>query len=99
MLGEHTAYEDIPWLWSDQYQSNIQILGTYQPEKTQQIVIRQTSETQISFFYLDEQSQLINMIAVNDSKVVKLAKRWIASSKVLEVEQLQDPDFNLMKLK
>lgn len=99
MLGEHTAYEDIPWLWSDQYQSNIQILGTYQPEKTQQIVIRKTSETQISFFYLDEQSQLINMIAVNDSKVVKLAKRWIASSKVLEVEQLQDPDFNLMKLK
>lgn len=99
MLGELTAYQDIPWLWSDQYQCNIQILGTYQPEKTNQVVIRKTSDNQISFFYLDDQQQLINMIAVNDAKIVKLAKRWIAGSKVLDVTQLQDLDFNLMKLK
>ena len=33
MLGIETEYSDIPWLWSDQYHFNIQILGTYQPEK------------------------------------------------------------------
>ena len=33
MLGIETEYTDIPWLWSDQYHFNIQILGTYQPEK------------------------------------------------------------------
>lgn len=99
MLGEQTAYDDIPWLWSDQYQCNIQILGTYQAEKTKQTVIRKISDTQISFFYLDEENRLINMISVNDSKLVKLAKRWIAGSKVLDAQQLQDPDFNLMKLK
>lgn len=32
MLGIETEYSDIPWLWSDQYHFNIQILGTYQPE-------------------------------------------------------------------
>ena len=99
MLGEMTAYQDIPWLWSDQYQCNIQILGTYSPEKTSQVVIRKTSDTQVSFFYLDEQNQLLNMIAVNDSKLIKLAKRWMASQRVLDPAELQDPDFNLMKLK
>ena len=99
MLGEMTAYQDIPWLWSDQYQNNIQILGTYKPEETAHIIIRKTSDMQQSFFYLNEQKQLINMIAVNDSKNIKLAKRWITSEKVLNPDQLQDTDFNLMKLK
>ena len=99
MLGDMTVYQDIPWLWSDQYQCNIQILGTYQPERTHQVVIRQTSDKQISFFYLDEQNQLLNMIAVNNSKLIKLAKRWMASQRELNSEQLRDPDFNLMKLK
>ena len=39
------------------------------------------------------------MIAVNDSKLVKLAKRWIQSGTVLNPEQLTDPEFNVMKLK
>ena len=99
MLGEMTAYQDIPWLWSDQYQCNIQILGTYQPKKTHQVVIRKTLDMQITFFYLDEHHQLLNVIAVNDSKLVKLAKRWMASHRELDPAQLQDPEFNLMKLK
>lgn len=99
MLGEMTAYQDIPWLWSDQYQCNIQILGTYQPEQTAQVVVRNTDSTQQCFFYLNSKNQLINMIAINDSKIVKLAKRWIASDKILDPQQLQDTDFNLMKLK
>lgn len=99
MLGELTPYQDIPWLWSDQYQCNIQILGTYKPEETHQLVIRKTADTQITFFYLDEHNQLLNIIAVNDSKLVKLAKRWMASGRELDTVQLQDPAFNLMKLK
>ena len=99
MLGEMTAYQDIPWLWSDQYQHNIQILGTYQPEHTAQVILRRTDPNQQSFFYLNDKNQLINMIAVNEAKLVKLAKRWLASDKILDPQQLQDPDFNLMKLK
>lgn len=99
MLGQLTAYEDIPWLWSDQYQSNIQILGVYQPDITHSVVIRKVDSTQQSFFYLNDQNQLINMIAVNDAKLIKLAKRWIASDRVLDPKELEDPDFNLMKLK
>ncbi|WP_111892880.1 NAD(P)/FAD-dependent oxidoreductase [Acinetobacter sp. MB5] len=99
MLGIATEYADIPWLWSDQYHFNIQILGTYQPDRQPMLVVRETSPTQKSYLYLDEQQRLINMIAVNDSKLVKLAKRWIQNGTVLDPEQLKNPDFNVMKLK
>lgn len=99
MLGIATEYTDIPWLWSDQYDYNIQILGTYQPEKYEQLVIRESSETQKSFLYLDEHKRLLNVIAINDSKLIKLAKRWMQNATVLEPDQLSNSDFNLMKLK
>lgn len=99
MLGMDTEYMDIPWLWSDQYHFNIQILGTYQPEHQPMLVVRDSSPTQRSYLYLDQEQRLINMIAVNDSKLVKLAKRWIQNGTVLDPEQLKNPDFNVMKLK
>ncbi|WPE80057.1 FAD-dependent oxidoreductase [Acinetobacter baumannii] len=99
MLGIATEYSDIPWLWSDQYHFNIQILGTYQAEKTGQIVVRKSAEDQCSYLYLDDQNRLLNMIAINDSKLVKLAKRWMQSNTVLDPKLLADPEFNVMKLK
>ncbi|MEE9902996.1 MAG: FAD-dependent oxidoreductase [Acinetobacter haemolyticus] len=99
MLGIETEYTDIPWLWSDQYHFNIQILGTYQPERTKQTVVRRSTDDQCSYLYLDDQNCLINMIAINDSKLVKLAKRWMQSNTVLDPKLLTDPEFNVMKLK
>lgn len=99
MLGVAAEYTDIPWLWSDQYQFNIQILATHQPEKFKHLILRKTSATQISYLYLDADYRLINMIAVNDSKLIKLAKRWLQSQMILNPQQLADPDFNVMKLK
>lgn len=99
MLGIETEYTDIPWLWSDQYHFNIQILGTYQAEKTEQIVVRKSADDQCSYLYLDDQNRLLNMIAINDSKLVKLAKRWMQSNTELDPKLLADPEFNVMKLK
>ncbi|WP_368571121.1 NAD(P)/FAD-dependent oxidoreductase [Acinetobacter haemolyticus] len=99
MLGIETEYTDIPWLWSNQYHFNIQILGTYQPERTKQTVVRRSTDDQCSYLYLDDQNCLINMIAINDSKLVKLAKRWMQSNTVLDPKLLADPEFNVMKLK
>lgn len=99
MLGHASEYQDIPWLWSDQYHFNIQILGIYQPDRCKQMVIRQSSETQKSFLYLDQDHRLINMIAINDARLVKLGKRWIQAATVLDPELLGNPEFNVMKLK
>ncbi len=60
---------------------------------------RQNSAEQCSYLYLDQQHRLLNMVAVNDAKLVKLVKRWMQSGTVLDPKLLADPEFNVMKLK
>ncbi|WP_116474071.1 NAD(P)/FAD-dependent oxidoreductase [Zobellella maritima] len=98
MLGQDSPYQDDPWIWSDQYDRNIQILGT--PATTDsRLVLRQSGDNQLSFIYLDNDGRLESMIAVNDAKLVKLGKRWLKAGTVLPADQLADPTVNLMTLK
>ncbi len=86
-------YDDAPWLWSDQYQHNIQILGIPQPGgKT---VVRDNA----LFFSLDDGGRLTQLVAFNDARTVKLAKRWMAAGRDLSDVPLSDPAFSLMSLR
>lgn len=87
------GYDDAPWLWSDQYQHNIQILGIPQPGgKT---VVRDNA----LFFSLDNGGRLTQLVAFNDARTVKLAKRWMAVGRDLSDVPLSDPAFSLMSLR
>ncbi|WP_336996498.1 NAD(P)/FAD-dependent oxidoreductase [Leclercia sp. UBA7405] len=87
------GYDDAPWLWSDQYQHNIQILGIPQPGgKT---VVRDNA----LFFSLDDGGRLTQLVAFNDARTVKLAKRWMAAGRDLSDVPLSDPAFSLMALR
>ena len=98
VLGETTVYEDTPWLWSDQYSSNIQILGV--PGRGEGVDIQRIiSDEQMSFIRLDQEGRLESLIAINDSKIVKLGKRWIKAKTKLPADLLEDPKANLMALK
>ncbi|WP_445396916.1 NAD(P)/FAD-dependent oxidoreductase [Zobellella sp. An-6] len=98
MLGEDSPYRDEPWIWSDQYDCNIQILGI-PANGDSRLVRRQVGDRQQAFIYLDQDDRLQSMIAVNDARLVKLGKRWLRAGTVLPAEQLADPAVNLMALK
>lgn len=87
------GYDDAPWLWSDQYQHNIQILGIPQPGST--TVAHEDS----LFFSLDESGRLTQLVAFDDARTVKLAKRWMAAGRDLSDVPLGDPTFSLMSLR
>lgn len=89
-------YDETAWLWSDQYQHNIQILGVPQPG-SQTLVRREPAST--LFFSLGEDGQLTQLVAFNDARTVKLAKRWMAAGRDLSGVPLTDPDFSLMSLR
>jgi 3-phenylpropionate/trans-cinnamate dioxygenase ferredoxin reductase subunit len=98
LLGQDTPYADVPWLWSDQYHCNIQILGA--PGNGEGTEIRRVcGDGQVSFIRLDADNRLESMIAVNDAKLIKLGKRWIKARMQLPAEMLADPAQNLMALK
>lgn len=87
------GYDEAPWLWSDQYQHNIQILGI--PQAGGKTVLRDNA----LFFSLDDGGQLTQLVAFNDARTVKLAKRWMAAGRDLSDVPLSDPAFSLMSLR
>ncbi|WP_201510107.1 NAD(P)/FAD-dependent oxidoreductase [Psychrobacter alimentarius] len=99
MLSQQVPYEEIPWLWSDQYDKNIQILGSPADINDCQLVVRADDMGNNCFFYLDQEKKLRYLVAVNNNKIVKIAKRWIKAEWPLDPEVLKDQSFNLMKIK
>ena len=99
MLSLQIPYEETPWLWSDQYDKNIQILGSPVDIDHCQLVIRTDEDDNHCFFYLDSEKKLRYLVAVNNNKIVKMAKRWIKAGLSLDPNVLQDQSFNLMKIK
>ncbi|MGG5836013.1 NAD(P)/FAD-dependent oxidoreductase [Huaxiibacter chinensis] len=87
------GYDDAPWLWSDQYQHNIQILGI--PQAGSKTIVRENA----LYFSLDENGRLTQLVAFNDARTVKLAKRWMAAGRDLSDVPLADPAFSLMSLR
>ena len=87
------GYDEAPWLWSDQYQHNIQILGIPQPGS--RTIVREDS----LYFSLDDNGRLTQLVAFDDARTVKLAKRWMANGRDLSDVPLADPTFSLMSLR
>ena len=92
-------YQETPWLWSDQYDCNIQILGTPVNLENTTVVVRDSGARQKSFFYLDQAGKLQYLVSINDARVVQIAKRWVRAGRVLDPELLADPEFNVMSLR
>ncbi|WP_373240335.1 NAD(P)/FAD-dependent oxidoreductase [Kluyvera ascorbata] len=91
--ADAAGYDEAPWLWSDQYQHNIQILGI--PQAGSKTVVRENA----LFFSLDDNGRLTQLVAFNDARTVKLAKRWMAAGRDLSDVPLADPTFSLMSLR
>jgi 3-phenylpropionate/trans-cinnamate dioxygenase ferredoxin reductase component len=97
MLGMNANYDDVPWLWSDQYGTNIQILGV---RKDGSHCIRRMGRDGMDvYFYLDTDDRLQHMVSFGDARAVKLGRRWMASERVLDPMELADPGFDLMSLR
>lgn len=98
MLGqENQPYQDIPWLWSDQYDCNIQILGT--PVVGGARVIRDNGARQKSYFYFDEHEVLRSVVAINEPRNIKIAKRWMQRNTKVDPQVIADLAVNLMSIK
>ncbi|GGZ92107.1 FAD-dependent oxidoreductase [Ignatzschineria ureiclastica] len=100
MLGEGAVkYQETPWLWSDQYDCNIQILGTPVGLEQTTVIVRDSAPRQKSYFYLNADGTLHYLVSVNDARVVQIAKRWLKAGRELEASEIADPHFNVMTLR
>jgi anthranilate 1,2-dioxygenase ferredoxin reductase subunit len=97
MLGPCDAYAELPWLWTDQYDANIQALGFFMPR--QDLVTRgDPAGGAFTLLGLDHEGRIEAALTFNNGRDMSALKRLAASRAVLPRELLADPAKKLSEL-
>jgi 3-phenylpropionate/trans-cinnamate dioxygenase ferredoxin reductase subunit len=95
-LGGEARHDPLPWFWSDQYESNIQILGM--PESWPEAVSRgDTGGASFSLFHVRD-DKIEAVVSINAPRDLRAARRLIDQHKTVRAADLADPAVNLQKL-
>lgn len=97
LLGNASAYDPVPWFWSDQYDIKLQIAGL--AEGYDRTIVRRRPEEQRKFavFYL--RGDVLRAVeAANSPQEYALARRIIGEQRAVPVDLLADPDVPLKSL-
>ncbi|WP_175836248.1 anthranilate 1,2-dioxygenase system ferredoxin--NAD(+) reductase [Burkholderia anthina] len=94
LLGADETYAELPWLWSDQYDCNLQMLGLFGSERT--IVVRgDPASGPFTVFGLDDDGKIVAVAAANLGRDIGASRRLIAAGAVPDPGKLADPAVNL----
>jgi len=93
LLGTPTAYSEVPWFWSDQYDLKLQIAGL--SAGYDEVVLRgDPAARSFAAFYLGA-GQLLAVDAINSPKEFIAAKKLVASHARITPDTLRDPGVDL----
>lgn len=96
MLGGNERYDETPWLWSDQYDCNVQCLGTFEGAHT--VVLRGAiPDGEFSMIGLDGVGRVRAAVTVNNGKEMAVFTRMITGGPV-DANQLRDTSITLRSL-
>lgn len=98
MKEDTKPYTETPWIWSDQYQHNVQIMGLPLDENCQ-LIIREGDNHQKTFIHLDQDNQVRSIIAFNDPKAIGVGRMWFKRKNSLDPEKLADSSIDIMNFR
>jgi 3-phenylpropionate/trans-cinnamate dioxygenase ferredoxin reductase subunit len=90
------TYSDPHWFWSDQYEYNLQAVGSIEPHD--EIVVRgDVSERAFTLFYL-QHGILVGAVGLNSGHDVRRAARLISTRGSVPHSVLSDPAIDLRRV-
>jgi 3-phenylpropionate/trans-cinnamate dioxygenase ferredoxin reductase subunit len=93
LAGTPTAYSEVPWFWSDQYDLKLQIVGLSSGHD--EVVLRGDPATRsFAAFYL-EGGRLLAVDAINSPREFAAGKKLVAARARIAPEVLRDPSADL----
>ncbi|MFM0667864.1 NAD(P)/FAD-dependent oxidoreductase [Paraburkholderia sediminicola] len=96
MLGATERYDETPWLWSDQYDCNVQSLGTFDGAHT--VVLRGAiADGTFSMIGLNGAGNVRAAVTVNNGKDMAIFARMVAGGPI-DANQLADTSVSLRSL-
>ncbi|MFK7921813.1 MAG: NAD(P)/FAD-dependent oxidoreductase [Bacteroidia bacterium] len=91
ICGKEVIYDVLPWFWSDQYDTKLQMVGLSQGYD-QALVRRESGDSdRLSVWYF-KGSVLLAVDAINFAKAYVLGMRFIKSGAKIDQAKLIDPD-------
>lgn len=95
IIGQSAQYDCLPWFWSDQYTTKLQIAGLNMGYT--RVAVRKINDHMLSVWYYDHE-QLIAVDAMNDAKAFMIARRWLSSRQSPDFADIADDSKDLQAL-
>ena len=92
MAGGGEAYAELPWLWTDQYDCNIQLLGVVEPAMA---MIRRGDAPAFTLIGLDGEARVAAAITVNNGRDMAVLRRLATLRARVPRAALGDPGVKL----
>jgi anthranilate 1,2-dioxygenase ferredoxin reductase component len=97
MLGGSDTYAEMPWLWTDQYDCNIQMLGLFDPDL--ELLLRgDVAAGSFTLLGLGGDQRIKLAITVNNGRDMAVLKRLVTAKTGFPKEALADPNRKLADL-
>jgi anthranilate 1,2-dioxygenase ferredoxin reductase subunit len=97
MLGASEPYAEMPWLWTDQYDANIQALGFFDAD-LEQVLRGDPASSSFTVLGLDAAGRIAAAITVNAGRDMAVLRRLVAARAILPKAALADPAKKLSDL-
>ncbi|MDH4872015.1 FAD-dependent oxidoreductase [Pseudomonas sp. BN515] len=96
LQGGDLPYVEIPWMWSDQFEHNIQVVG--EVEGHDHSVLRGDLDGGEATLVLLDDSRIVGAVMINQGKERKVLEKLIAERRPVDVHRLADPGVKLKSL-
>jgi 3-phenylpropionate/trans-cinnamate dioxygenase ferredoxin reductase subunit len=96
LLGSPSAYSEVPWFWSDQYDLKLQIAGLSQGYD--EVVLRGDPRSRSFAAYYVASGRLIAVDAVNSPREFLHGKKLVAAAFAIDADRLRDPRTDVLAL-
>ncbi len=96
MCGDETPYHEVPWMWSDQFDANLQIAGV--PINWDNIVIRGNPANGSFIGFVLENGRISGAISINQPRDMRLARRMMDAGKLFSADELADEAISIREL-
>ncbi|CAJ0737256.1 Anthranilate 1,2-dioxygenase system ferredoxin--NAD(+) reductase component [Ralstonia mannitolilytica] len=90
MAGFDASFRDQAWLWSDQFDTNIQFIGTH-GRAARHVVRGDPASRRWTWIALDEYDRPLHAVAVNNGRDISMLRRAMSMRKALRLPAIPNP--------
>jgi 3-phenylpropionate/trans-cinnamate dioxygenase ferredoxin reductase subunit len=97
MCGEHVAYDDVPWFWTDQHGFNIQVAGF--PMAAERTIFRTDIEGSQTALHLSAEGTVEAITTINNARDMRIGQKMVRERWKIDLIQAGSGDIPLTALR